>query len=153
MDIQKVKDVVCGMTIDPAKAAGSSVHEGETYYFCGKGCKTKFDTDPARYLNPPAPTAATVPTSPTSAKVEYTCPMHPEIVQIGPGSCPICGMALEPKTVTLEEQPNHELADMTRRFWIAALLTAPVFLIAMSEMFIGPGLGGRLGMSGSNLIA
>jgi Cu+-exporting ATPase len=85
-------------------------------------------------------------------KVEYTCPMHPEIVRDEPGACPICGMALEPRTVTLTELPNPELVDMTRRFWIGLALGAPVFLLAMSDMVLGPGLGGRIAISVSNWI-
>ncbi len=160
MDIQKVKDVVCGMTIDPAKAAGSSVHEGETYYFCGKGCKTKFDADPEKYLHPAPSTphehsapSTKHPAPSTSSNVEYTCPMHPEIVQIGPGSCPLCGMALEPRTVSLDDGENPELADMTRRFVIAGVLTIPVFALTMGDMFIGPGLGGRFDLRLVNLLA
>src|SRR5688500_10016266 len=166
MEPEKVKDVVCGMIIDPAKAAGSSDYKGQTYYFCSKGCKTKFDTGPERYLAPapPAPPDLKVrPTAspaspdlkvrPTAGDVEYTCPMHPAIVQIGPGSCPICGMALEPRTVSLEDAPNPELTDMTRRFWIAAALTLPVFVLAMSDMLLGPGLGGRLDLRTVNIIA
>ncbi|HEX6323593.1 MAG TPA: heavy metal translocating P-type ATPase [Vicinamibacterales bacterium] len=149
MESTKVKDVVCGMTIDPATAAGSSDYRGETYYFCNPGCKAKFDADPERYLAPaPAPAPAL-----GTSDVEYTCPMHPEIVQIGPGSCPICGMALEPRTVSLEDLPNPELADMTRRFWIAAALTVPVFVLTMSDMFLGPGLGGRLDLRAVNLLS
>jgi P-type Cu+ transporter len=148
------------MTIDPAKAAGSSVYEGATFYFCGKGCKAKFDADPARFAGgavapePPRRPDPHPDTPPAAAPdAEYTCPMHPEVVQIGPGSCPICGMALEPRTITLDGAPNHELADMTRRFWIAAALTLPVFLLAMSDMFAGPGLGGRIDLRTANLIA
>ncbi|MEX2270967.1 MAG: heavy metal translocating P-type ATPase [Vicinamibacterales bacterium] len=155
MEPTKVKDVVCGMTIDPAKAAGTSVYQGQTYYFCGKGCKAKFDADPERYLgdSKPAPTPPAATAAPAADGVEYTCPMHPEIVQIGPGSCPICGMALEPRAVTLEEQPSHELVDMTRRLKIAAALTAPVFLLAMTDMVLGAGLGGRLDLRTANVIA
>ena len=161
MDTTKVKDVVCGMTIDPAKAAGSSDYKGETYYFCGKGCKTKFDADPEKYLQQQAapatkhehPAPSTEHSAPGTSSVEYTCPMHPEIVQIGPGSCPICGMALEPRTVSLDDLPNPELADMTRRFWIAAALTVPVFVLTMGDMFVGPGLGGRLDLGVVNIIA
>jgi Cu+-exporting ATPase len=85
-------------------------------------------------------------------RVEYTCPMHPEIVRDAPGSCPICGMALEPRTVTLEDQPNPELVDMTRRFWIAAALGLPVFLLTMGDMVLGMGLGGRIDMDVTNWI-
>ena len=130
-----VTDPVCGMRIDPASAAGRVEHEGATYYFCATSCMRKFEQDPGRYLSDgeikrpeprPAPAGAT-----------YTCPMHPEVVRDAPGSCPICGMALEPTIVTAEEGPNHELADMTRRFWICAALTAPLLLASMAEMAFG----------------
>src|SRR4028118_1226 len=108
----QVIDPVCGMKIAPEKAAGNYEYKGETYYFCSKSCLAKFQANPENFLKPESkaqanccgnhahkPTTATVQTSPeNSKKVEYTCPMHPEIVQIGPGSCPICGMALEQKT-------------------------------------------------------
>ncbi len=123
-------DPVCGMSVEPDTAAGSHVHNGQTYYFCSAGCLSKFRSDPEKYLSPR-------PLEDQPLDVEYTCPMHPEIVQIGPGSCPICGMALEPKEISLDERPDPELIDMTRRFKISALLTIPVFLIAMSEMIPG----------------
>jgi Cu+-exporting ATPase len=87
-----------------------------------------------------------------ATRVEYTCPMHPEVVQDGPGACPKCGMALEPRTVTVEEPPNHELIDMTRRMWIAALLGLPVFVLAMGDMVLGMGLGGRVDMRVTNWV-
>jgi len=121
-------DPVCKMFVTPESAAAMYNYHGETYYFCAVGCQEKFAADPERYLSPaPAPEKQ-------PQNVEYTCPMHPEIVQIGPGSCPICGMALEPKEVTLDNSPDPELLDMTRRFWISAILTAPVFVLAMAEM-------------------
>jgi Cu+-exporting ATPase len=119
-------DPVCGMTVDPAHAAATRVHAGRTYYFCAQGCATRFEAAPERYLAPkPAPT-------PSRANVEYTCPMHPEVRQIGPGVCPKCGMALEPLDVASEEE-NPELADMRRRFLISLALTAPILLIMLSE--------------------
>jgi Cu+-exporting ATPase len=122
-------DPVCGMKVDPARAAGTSHYKGHDYFFCAPGCKAKFDAAPERYLQPAAvPEPMTAP--PGSA--EWTCPMHPEVVRDAPGSCPICGMALEPRTVTLEEGPNPELADMTRRFWISAALSAPLLVGAMA---------------------
>ncbi|MGE0396508.1 MAG: heavy metal translocating P-type ATPase [Kofleriaceae bacterium] len=126
-----LKDPVCGMTVKPT-TAHRLVHEGHEVLFCSAKCKDKFAADPARYLEPPAPE----PTAPSEPKagVEYTCPMHPEIVRDAPGSCPICGMALEPRMPTLETGPDPELVDMTRRFWIAALFTVPLFIIAMGEM-------------------
>jgi Cu+-exporting ATPase len=130
-------DPVCGMKVDPARAAAHTEYKGKSYYFCCPGCLKKFEADPDRYLAPkPAPELIQLtkgPRIPVAAPAhsgagssKYTCPMHPEIVQDGPGSCPICGMALEPMTVTLEEPPNHELDDMTRRFRWSLLLTLPI---------------------------
>ncbi|MGO4683783.1 heavy metal translocating P-type ATPase [Hyphomicrobium sp. 2TAF46] len=124
----KAKDPVCGMTVDPSTAKHSAEHDGKTYYFCAAGCRTKFVADPARYLTPEAAKAEPVP-----AGTIYTCPMHPQIRQVGPGSCPICGMALEPELVTAEAAPNAELQDMTRRLWIGAALTLPVFILEMGS--------------------
>ncbi|MFL6468516.1 MAG: YHS domain-containing protein, partial [Pyrinomonadaceae bacterium] len=122
-------DPVCGMKVSPDTAAGKAEHAGETYYFCSTGCVNKFKHDPEKYLQ-----TRRLEDLPQNA--EYTCPMHPQIVQIGPGTCPICGMALEPKVVTLDDLPDTEYLDMKRRFWISALLTAPIFILAMSEMFV-----------------
>ncbi len=110
-------DPVCGMTVNPEKCAGSHVHKGQEYYFCGKGCLAKFSASPDAYLKP----------KPVEIirGAKYTCPMHPEVVRDQPGACPKCGMALEPVTVSLDDK-NPELEDMTRRFWIAAALTAPL---------------------------
>src|SRR4051794_31665122 len=145
------EDPVCGMQVQPDRAAGKSDFKGRTYYFCGLGCKKKFDADPDRYLQPKpaAPltqlTSINVPTatrpqesvgSGETAGAEYTCPMHPEIRQKGPGSCPKCGMALEPVEATAEES-NDELHDMQRRFWISAALTTPLLLIMLLEMTSG----------------
>ena len=117
------------MEVTPAKAAGSFEYRGQTYYFCGKGCLAKFQADPLKYLAPkPARSAA------AEAKgVEYTCPMHPEVVQMGPGTCPICGMALEPKTIQAEEAENPELADMRRRFWVSVALSLPLLVIVHGD--------------------
>jgi len=132
-------DPVCGMKVDPASAAGSHVHDGINYYFCSKHCLGAFRADCAKYLHPlPTPAAA----APKGAR--YTCPMHPEIVSSKPGSCPKCGMALEPLEVTADEGPNHELVDMTRRFWVSLALTMPVLVLAMGEM-LAPGLVATLG--------
>ena len=141
----RVTDPVCLMKIDPAKAAGSVQHQGETVYFCGKGCLAKFVADPDRYLPPdgpagPKPTLSKSPAPPpptASAPAAYVCPMHPEIVRSEPGSCPKCGMALEPQTVTVDEPDNPELVDMTHRFKVGVVLTVPVFLMAMGEMIPG----------------
>ncbi|MBA2305839.1 MAG: YHS domain-containing protein, partial [Acidobacteria bacterium] len=215
-------DPVCGMTVDPARAAGTSTHAGQSYYFCSAGCLAKFKADPDKYLqsttattSAPSPEGSccshTAPLSPRghmlpmagsrkpeagsrkleavppgtvytcpmdpevrqdhpgscpkcgmalepdlstvpSMRVEYTCPMHPEILRDEPGACPICGMALEPRTVGLEETPNHELLDMTRRMWIGVTLGLPVFVLAMGDMVLGMGLGGRVDMRVSNWI-
>jgi Cu+-exporting ATPase len=122
-----VLDPVCGMTVDPATAKFSAEHEGKRYYFCGGGCLAKFQANPAKYLH-----AAGSPLRPRH-DVEYTCPMHPEVRQIGPGSCPLCGMALEPVEMTAEEPENEELIDMTRRFRVSAVLAVLVVLLAMTE--------------------
>ncbi len=130
----KVKDPVCGMSVDPATTPHKATHDGTAYYFCGAGCRTKFIPDPARYLNP-APAKPNPPTTPKGAV--YTCPMHPEIRQIGPGACPICGMALEPEQASAEAAPNAELIDMTRRFWIGVVLTLPVLALEMGGHLTG----------------
>jgi Cu+-exporting ATPase len=140
------KDPVCGMTVDPATAKNKATHETVGYVFCGAGCRAKFEADPARYVGAPKPRPQ--PTAPPGTI--YTCPMHPQIRQAGPGNCPICGMALEPETVTAETGPNPELADMTRRFWIALALTAPVVVLEMGghladlHHLIGPRLSNWL---------
>ena len=127
------KDPVCGMTVDPGKTVHHAEYGGTTFHFCCAGCRTKFVADPGRYLAPkPAPGPA------ASVNAIYTCPMHPEVEQVGPGTCPKCGMALDPKDVgTGDTGPSPELADMTRRLWIAALATAPVFGLAMGEHLFG----------------
>jgi len=123
-------DPVCGMTVDPAKAAGSHEHRGVTYYFCGKGCLTRFQADPEKYLAPkPA-------SEPQPKAAQYTCPMHPQIVQPKPGFCPLCGMALEPM-VPAEEHDDAELRRVTLRFWISLALALPLVVIAMWLHFPG----------------
>jgi len=139
-------DPVCGMTVDPARAAGSYEYKGNTYYFCSTHCLHRFREDPERFLvkeesSPPESPA------PKSAGQTYTCPMHPEIVRDGPGSCPICGMALEPRVVTLEDEENPELASMSRRFWVSLVLTLPVLAIGMSELIPGQPLQRAMPMS------
>ena len=127
------KDPVCGMTVDPKAAKGGSAqYRHNNYYFCNPGCKTKFEADPEKYLTPSKPE----PTALEKAAI-YTCPMHPEIRQKGPGSCPICGMALEPEELSLEESENPELVDFTRRLKVSAALTLPLFLLAMADMIPG----------------
>ena len=120
-----MKDPVCGMDVDPHKSTHRSIHGGRTYHFCSAGCRTKFDADAPRYLGP---TAIEAPADPDAT---YTCPMHPEVRQKGPGSCPICGMALEPIEITAERAGNPELADMTRRFWASLVLAVPVVGLEM----------------------
>ena len=118
-------DPVCGMTVDPHKTPHRHAYHDHTYYFCGNGCRTKFAADPEKYLDKKTP----APEAPPGTI--YTCPMHPQIRQVGPGSCPICGMALEPLEPTAETGPNPELADMTRRLWIGLALAIPVVLLEM----------------------
>ncbi|MBV8538779.1 MAG: heavy metal translocating P-type ATPase [Alphaproteobacteria bacterium] len=121
-------DLVCGMTVNRATAQHKLVHDGAMYYFCSAGCCSKFEADPKRYLERHK-TAASPPAA--SAGAIYTCPMHPEVRQAGPGSCPICGMALEPELATADTGPNPELVDMRRRFWIALILAVPVVVLDM----------------------
>jgi Cu+-exporting ATPase len=118
-------DPVCGMTVDPATAAGHLDYQGKTYHFCSKHCLQAFGADPAKFL-----AGKTKPETPPGA--QYTCPMHPEIVQLGPGSCPKCGMALVPMEGA--EEDDSELRDLTRRLWVSAALSAPLALIAMAPM-------------------
>jgi P-type Cu+ transporter len=125
------KDPVCGMDVDPNTARHRADFEGKTYYFCAAGCRQKFLSHPEQYIHRTS-TAAAVPEG-----TVYTCPMHPEVRQIGPGSCPICGMALEPEMPTAEPAENAELADMTRRFWIGLALTLPLFAIEMGSHLTG----------------
>ena len=123
-------DPVCSMSVAPETAAGNYDFEGETFYFCSTGCLNKFRQNPKSFLEEKQEEKLEA----ESKGTEYTCPMHPEIVQIGPGSCPICGMALEPKVISLDDAPDPELIDMKRRFWISAVLTIPIFILAMAEM-------------------
>ena len=121
-------DPVCGMEVDPSTDLRAD-HDGQTYYFCNPSCRERFVAEPEKFLQPREPEEA-IPGA------IYTCPMHPQIRQQGPGSCPLCGMALEPEMVSLEEGPNVELIDMTRRFWISAALSLPVFAFAMADMIV-----------------
>jgi P-type Cu+ transporter len=131
----KVEDPVCGMQFAPEKAAGKLEHDGQSYYFCNKSCLEKFRSDPARFLESTKAMPALSPRKVVPGL--YTCPMDPEVLQDTPGACPKCGMALEPQTVSLQEEENPELIDMQLRFWISLVLTLPVFLIAMGGMFQG----------------
>ena len=132
-----VTDPVCGMKVDPAKSPHHAEHAGRPYHFCSARCRTRFEADPEPFLKPrdlkPEP-----PSPPAPEGTVYTCPMHPEVRQIGPGACPICGMALEPATVSADTGPSPELADMTRRFWIGLAFAAPVFILEMGGHLIGP---------------
>src|SRR5260370_11577423 len=123
------------MAVDPESAAGSTIYRGQTYYFCNPHCLQKFQADPKRYVSS-SPTAPQPPaaTPPADSKVEYVCPMHPEVVSDRPGSCPKCGMALEPRLVTLEEGPNPELVDLSRRFWIGLVPSVLLLVLDMGEM-------------------
>jgi Cu+-exporting ATPase len=125
-------DPVCGMRVDPATAKHRFSYQGQEYLFCSARCRERFEAEPEKFLRPNQPAAA------APAGAIYTCPMHPQVRQVGPGSCPICGMALEPEQISLDDAPDPELIDMTRRFWIALVLTLPVFVIEM---------GGHLGLT------
>ena len=125
-------DPVCGMTVDPATAPHNVKHEGRTYYFCSAGCRTKFVANPDAYLgDAPRPEPKATPGA------MWTCPMHPEIRQEGPGTCPICGMALEPEEPSAEDQPNPELIDFTRRTWVAGVLCIPLLAVSMGADMLG----------------
>ena len=131
-------DPVCGMTVDAATTQHHAEHDGQSYHFCSASCRTKFRADPSSYLRDEprlAPEGA--------AGAIWTCPMHPEVRQEGPGTCPICGMALEPEEPSFEDAPNPELVDFTRRLWVAGTLTIPLLMISMvAEMldlrFVSP---------------
>lgn len=160
-----VKDPVCGMSVDPATAAHRAEYDGSNYVFCSARCKAKFDADPVHYaalasvtlsghhddapVGPGQPhhhdghdhahdrhSAAQPVTGTVPAGTMWTCPMHPEVRRDAPGSCPICGMALEPLLATGEMGPSPELADMTRRFWIGLALALPVFPLEMGGHLI-----------------
>jgi P-type Cu+ transporter len=139
-----VKDPVCGMTVDPRAAEGSHEHRGTTYYFCSASCLAKFKEDPVPYVPGDKTHCGARAGDPSAAPQRaegnggrYTCPMHPEVLQDGPGSCPKCGMALEPLVAAAGPEENAETADMKRRFWVSLALTAPVFVIAMADMIPG----------------
>lgn len=128
---EAVNDPVCGMTVDPTATPYHAHHGGKEYHFCSAGCRTKFVANPERY---PGDTLRPEPVATPGAM--WTCPMHPEIRQEGPGTCPICGMALEPEEPSLDDAPNPELIDFTRRLWVAGILTVPLLIVSMvAEMF------------------
>jgi heavy metal translocating P-type ATPase len=142
---QTARDPVCGMAVDVATAKHRHEHAGQTYYFCAARCRERFIADPEKYLEPEAARPADPPVMPGAI---YTCPMHPEVRQMGPGACPICGMALEPEDASADTGPNPELADMTQRFWIGLALTLPVFALEMGAHLFG--LHERLGQQAAN---
>jgi Cu+-exporting ATPase len=169
-------DPVCGMTVDPARAAAHLDHDGSTYYFCSKGCASRFSANPKTYLSgtrepmsAPAPALLTIgglkrqpnlqsavnqqSEISTLKSPEWVCPMDPEVLSDRPGACPICGMALEPRVAEVTDAPNPELVDMTRRFWIAVALGAPVFLSTMGDMLSGETLSHRVGLGWVNWIS
>jgi len=128
------KDPVCGMSVDPHTAEHRSQHGGKPWYFCSSRCKSRFDEQPEKFLGEKQQQQESV-----APGAVYTCPMHPEVRQQGPGDCPICGMALEPEQVSLDDGPSEELGDMTRRFWIGLVLTLPVLVLEMGGHLIGLG--------------
>ncbi len=129
----KVLDPVCGMSVDPQTSRHRFDHHGTTYHFCSGGCRTKFAASPQSYLDK---SKASLPADVPEGTI-YTCPMHPDVRQVGPGACPICGMALEPELVSLDDAPNPELADMSRRFWIGLILALPVIVLDMGGHIAG----------------
>ena len=137
---ERQRDPVCGMSVDPRTTPYRQQHAGRPYFFCSAGCQSKFSDNPTKYL---ARSELTAPPAAPEGTI-YTCPMHPQIRQVGPGFCPICGMALEPDLVTATSGPNPDLADMTRRFWLGLVLTLPVLILEMGghfanlHMIIGP---------------
>jgi Cu+-exporting ATPase len=145
----QVRDPVCGMTVDPKTAKFRLDLDGTPYYFCSAGCRDKFKADPQKYLGGPAAPAEQRPALgalPEGAQTEvlWTCPMHPKIVRNAPGSCPICGMALEPMSPVAQDQVNPELKDMSRRFWASVVLVIPLVLLAMAPHLPGLELHGML---------
>ena len=124
----QVKDPVCGMMVDPAAGKPHMTYKGHEYHFCSDSCHSKFKADPEKYLT--AQSAA----APAIKGAQYTCPMHPEVIRDEPGSCPICGMALEPVMPSLDDGPNPELVDFTRRFWVSAICSVPLLIITMGPM-------------------
>jgi P-type Cu+ transporter len=139
----KEKDPVCGMSVDPGKAAGKVEHAGKTYYFCSPRCTERFRIEPEKFLAAPGTAGmhhapiAKEPEGPAAQNVRYTCPMHPQIIQIGPGTCPICGMALEPMDIVAETQPDPEYESMRKRFWVSAALSLPLLILSMFGELLG----------------
>ncbi len=133
--VPMARDPVCGMMVDPLSAAGTYDHAGTTYYFCSPGCVERFRSDPDGYLS--GKYTPSMEEAPAKPGTEYICPMCPDVVSENPAACPFCGMALEPRTVTVEEEANPELGDMTRRFWVGLGLALPVLVLAIAEMIPG----------------
>lgn len=133
--VPMVQDPVCGMMVDPLSAAGKYEHAGTTYYFCHPRCEERFRGDPDGYLS--GKYMQSMEEAPAKPGTQYICPMCPEVVSDKPAVCPSCGMALEPRTVTMEDEANPELVDMTRRFWVGLALALPVLVLAMAEMIPG----------------
>lgn len=131
-DAHSENDPVCGMSVEPQTAQHKSQYDAKNWYFCSSGCKSKFDDNPNRYSGDQQKSV-----QPTMPGTIYTCPMHPEIRQPKPGDCPICGMALEPEQVSLNDGPSEELRDMTRRFWIGLILALPVLVLEMGGHLTG----------------
>jgi len=127
----QVKDPVCGMTVDPAATPHHAEHDGQDYHFCSTGCRAKFVAGPESYLGGARPESEAAPGT------IWTCPMHPQIRRDGPGTCPICGMALEPEEPSLDAAPNPELVDFTRRLWVSGVLTLPLLAISMGAEMLG----------------
>ena len=142
-------DPVCGMIVDPLTAKHRAEHAGRAYHFCSAGCRGKFIAAPNSYL-----CNKRVPAPAQPLGTAYTCPMHPEVRQVGPGDCPMCGMALEPEMVTAEIAPNPELADMTRRFWTGLALASPLVVLEMGSHVprVASGLGHLVSPGLSNWI-
>jgi len=152
------RDPVCGMTVEPEKAAAQLDHDGETYFFCAKGCAQKFSANPERYLNQASaahtsaaaklaaiqPAALSLVPRSDENQIRYTCPMHPEVIQLGPGACPKCGMALEPMDIAVEETPDAEYISMRNRFYFSAILTVPVLALGMFGEKLGLHLSGAI---------
>ena len=128
----EVKDPVCGMIVDPAKTVHHADYDGHLFHFCSAGCRTKFIADPALVVDPPEDIALAAP-----AGSIWTCPMHPEIRRESPGTCPICGMALEPAAPSSDQGPNPELIDFTRRLWVSAVLAVPLLALSMGAEMLG----------------
>src|SRR6266850_2126651 len=148
--VPMVKDPVCGMMVDPQTAAGKAEYAGKSYFFCSPRCKERFEKEPEKFLAAPGTAGmehAREARPPASAQnIRYTCPMHPEIVQFGPGNCPICGMALEPMDIVAGEQADPEYDSMRKRLWVSAALSLPLLVFSMA----GDALGLQLAAGGVN---